>query len=629
MKAFRLMVVILLVCGIILTIFLTNPKSIHNESSEALITEWNIQWITAAEPKDQYPPSNETWHPRNISDPLTTIPVGAFGAWVHIVIPPTSHLLHPGLLIEQLYGLDITVYEDSRLVYRSTRDYDFERNILLIPVTAKPDSTDLYIHIDSKERAGLNSTVQIGEYNHLSNAFVRKELPNLLFGTSIAFLAFMMLICSGYLNRNQRNPWIALSMFALSTGTLIVTYSSFPYFYFIEYGHTLFFMFDTSMYVIFPALHYFVAQTFEGKYTFFAKFGRWLSGYYAFCFVIMIIYKLIGEPFYFYYKLFTFWILAPFILVQLLLIIILSILNAFRRNTNSIILSTGILLLALSGVADLVLFYLNDGKYLLSLWKWGIVMLIASLVMILSRRISADYLKLLSYSKELELHNHQLQKTEKLKIISELAASIAHEVRNPMQVTRGFLQLLSSKSTEENNRHFSMAIDELDRASDIITDFLTFARPELDTVVPMDLQQELNKIEVIMSPLVAINGGVLHVRVAENLNILGNPSKFKQAFINMIKNSIEALQIGGIIEIEACAEQNTVVIRISDNGEGMDEEHIAKLGEPYFSTKTKGTGLGLMVTFRIIEVMKGTLEFRSVKGKGTEAIVRFPLANQN
>jgi two-component system, sporulation sensor kinase B len=190
------------------------------------------------------------------------------------------------------------------------------------------------------------------------------------------------------------------------------------------------------------------------------------------------------------------------------------------------------------------------------------------------------------------------------------------------------LQLISGKSDESSKQHFSMAISELDRASTIISDFLTFAKPELDNnVVKMDIQQELGTIETIIGPMAALNGASLKVLTPNKLYVLGNPSKFKQAIMNIVKNSIEAIQSheNGIVEISVNEENGMAVIRIMDNGEGMEEEQIAKLGEPYYSTKTKGTGLGLMVTFRIIEIMDGTLVFRSEKGKGTEALIRFPL----
>ncbi|WP_199616969.1 sensor histidine kinase [Paenibacillus alkalitolerans] len=629
MQTFRLTVILVLICGIVLAILSIGPNTPNTEVSEIRITDWNIQWIKGPEPINQIPPSNGSWHSATVNEPLTTIPDGVTGAWVHIIVPPTSRLMHPGLYIERLYGLDITVYEDSEAIFRSSHDYDFERNIVLIPLTAKPVSSDIYIRIESKERAGISSAIQIGEFDGLSSLNVRKELPSLLLGAGIAFLGIMMLVCSGFFLWKQRRLATSLSLFVLSTGTLIAAYSSMPYFYFPEYGHQLLFLFDTSMFVLFPSLFYFVIHIFEETYLLLKKFAIWLSWYYTLSFLVMFAYQWIGEPFYFYYRLISFWIPGPLILLQLLITIVLAFRNAYRGNRNSIILSTGLIGLALSGVADLIIFYTSNRPYVLFLWKFGIVFLIVCLVMILSRRISADYSKLLSYSKELELYNHQLQRTERMKIISDLAASIAHEVRNPLQVTRGFLQLLSRNANEERKSLYSMAISELDRAAAIISDFLTFAKPEQETVVAMDVKQELCNIETIMRPLAAMHGGTLNVNVPDHLTIFGNPSKFKQAFINMIKNSIESFQDNGKIEIEAFAEKSTIVIRISDNGQGMDEEQIVKLGEPYFSTKTKGTGLGLMVTFRIIEVMKGTLEFRSMKGKGTEAIVRFPLIHQD
>lgn len=109
-----------------------------------------------------------------------------------------------------------------------------------------------------------------------------------------------------------------------------------------------------------------------------------------------------------------------------------------------------------------------------------------------------------------------------------------------------------------------------------------------------------------------------------DLTIEGNSSKFKQAFINLVKNSIEALHSNGWIRIAAHKQDGQVIIRIRDNGVGMNRKELARLGEPYYSNKTKGTGLGLMVTFRIIEVMQGKLEFHSEKGVGTEVTVTFP-----
>ncbi|MFC5701399.1 ATP-binding protein [Cohnella faecalis] len=544
-------------------------------------------------------------------------------------MPSTDNWQRPGILIERLYGLDISVFEGSRLIFESNRDFIYERNKLLLPVDPLPVKTDYYVRIKGKERAGFSSDIQVGEFERLSDQYVRKGLPDLLLGTSIAFLALIMLICSGYLNRRQRRSWISLCLIALTTGTLIVAYSPLPYIYFEDYGNVLLIFFDISMFVLFPALSTYIDDVFEGRFVYFKKFRRFQTAYSAFCLAALCLYKATDGKYYALYDFFSNTILGPLILIQLIFIIVLAVRNAINGNKNAAILSVGIFLLALSGAADLTIYYLSETRYVLFLWKFGIIIMIVTLVVILARRISADYAMLVTYSKELELYNHNLQRTEKMKIISDLAASVAHEVRNPLQVTRGFLQLLSEKSDLENKNYFGMAINELDRASTIITDFLTFAKPEMETLVMLDLSEEIKKIEGIMSPLAALHGGILVIDIPENLHIYGNSSKLKQAFINIIKNSIEAIGKDGVIGIYAYSTERDVILRISDNGEGMEEEKLASLGEPFFSTKSKGTGLGLMVTFRIIEAMKGSIEFRSTKGKGTEAIIRFPLIKQS
>jgi len=245
----------------------------------------------------------------------------------------------------------------------------------------------------------------------------------------------------------------------------------------------------------------------------------------------------------------------------------------------------------------------------------------------MARRFAQNHQQMVLYSSRLELFNNELQRSEKMDIISELAASVAHEVRNPLQVTRGFLQLLQMNTDDKGREHLKIALEELDRASAIITDFLTFAKPEFDKVNTLNLAQEFQHIEGIMRPLATLAGGTITMNIPENIDIRGNSSKFKQALINIVKNSIEALPEEGKIHIWAEQNDKEIEIHIQDNGSGMTEEELKRLGEPYFSNKTKGTGLGLMVTFRIIEALGGVLEFKSKKNVGTEAVIHLPAAD--
>lgn len=606
------------------------PRLAHAANDTSVIRDWKVQWIPEQAVSEPVPSSTRPWIESGADRPFTILPEGMRGMWVRFTVPPTAGLQRPGLLVDRLYGLDLSVYEDNKLLYESKRDFIFDLNKLLVPIDQYAVPKEIYVRIlSSTERVGFISSVHVGNFEALSKRFLLKDMPDLLLGTSIVLLSLMMLLCSGFLHRKQRSSWISLCLIALTMGTIIIAYSPLPYIYFRPFGKFLLLLFDLSLFIMVPAINYYVDQVFEGQFRLFTKFRHWQAGYCLLCMICLIVYLAAGNRFYSVYYVLTTAILGAFILVQLVFIILLSVLYAKKGNKNAVLLSCGIVFLALMGTVDLILYFLTDKRYVLYLWKFGIIGMMMALVLILARRISADYGKLLNYSKELELYNYNLQRTEKLKIISDLAASVAHEVRNPLQVTRGFLQLLAGRADEKNKPYFDLASNELDRASDIITDFLTFAKPEIDTIRLLNISEELKKIEAMMMPMVAMHGGILHFSSQDNLYFYGNSSKLKQALINIIKNSIEAIKPDGRIEVKAQSEHDQVVVQITDNGVGMDEEEVSKLGVPFFSTKSKGTGLGLMVTFRIIEVMNGTIKIRSAKGKGTEFTIRFPQVYQD
>ncbi|MDI4649919.1 sensor histidine kinase [Cohnella hashimotonis] len=627
MKAVRLIAA--LACAVVIAaLFIIGPNTSWAAAPEAKIDHWQIMWIPDGEQPGVTPPAGGQWVEAEAGAPLLDLPEGIQGAWIRLQVPPTSEWQRPGLLVRRLYGLELAAFREGTLLFESKRSFDFHLNRLLLPLGAYDRSSTIDVRIlTTGTRAGFITSARIGEFAPLEESYVRRELPDLLLGGSISFLALIMLICSSYLNRRQRSSWISLCLIALTIGTLISVYSPMLYIYYKSYANLFLSLFDLSMFVLFPALSYYVDEVLGGRFRFFTRFRKWQAGFSAFCFLAFIVYKATSERYYDLYYLLTNPILGSLILVQLIIIAVLSVVHAMRKNTDAIILSACLFLLALSGATDLVLYYASGKSYILFLWKIGVVLLIVGLVIILARRISADYRMLLSYSKRLELFNHRLERTEKLKIISDLAASVAHEVRNPLQVTRGFLQLLAGRGDNESKKHFNIAVSELDRASGIITDFLTFAKPELETVSPLNLAEELAQLEVIIAPHAAMYGGRLHINADPGLTVIGSSSKFKQALINLLKNSIEAFKEDGYIEINAYEEDGEAVIWIKDNGEGMDEAQIAKLGVPYFSTKSKGTGLGTMVTFRIIEVMKGTIDFKSRKGQGTEVLIRLPIAS--
>jgi two-component system sporulation sensor kinase B len=595
--------------------------------AEEKITDWQYKWEDGPDKGLEAIESSEGWIRVDSNHSMPEKPAGVTTVWLKINVPHLSWI-NSGIYMEKFYAQNLTFFLDNRIIYESHRTYLYDINRILLPLEQIESGKTIYIKAEtSTERLGTQNGIWQGDYQKLLPSFAKHDLSDIILGSALIFIAIVMIICSQFLNKVQLSSWVSLYCVILAIGMIVITYSPFLYTFYGAYGQIYLQLFDLSLFILLPALTFFFEKVFGGgPYFIISRFRIFQAAYSAFCMVAMLINLLTGSAYYPVYFFLTVTILGIFMIIQFLLIISFSLIYAKKGNKDAMILSVGFSFLALTVIGDLILFYLSSESYDLFLWKGGVVGFIIALIVVLGRRFAKNHEQLLKYSQELEMYNNNIQKSEKMEMISQLAASVAHEVRNPLQVTRGFLQLIAERTTSDKEKNYLLlAIDELDRASNIITDFLTFAKPQLENVTVLNLSEELRHIEVVLVPLANLQGGTIHLDVAQNLYIQGNSSKFKQAFMNMIKNSIEALNGEGQIHLRAYEERNEAVIHIQDNGEGMDQAELAKLGEPYFSNKSKGTGLGLMVTFRIIEVMQGKIEFNSEKGVGTEAVVRFPL----
>ncbi|TDL34894.1 two-component sensor histidine kinase [Jeotgalibacillus sp. S-D1] len=235
-------------------------------------------------------------------------------------------------------------------------------------------------------------------------------------------------------------------------------------------------------------------------------------------------------------------------------------------------------------------------------------------------------------SKNFELLE-RVAKTKKLEVVSHLAASMSHEVRNPLTVTKGFMQLLHAQDLTHDTRkkYLDLGLQELDRAVDIINDYLMFAKPAAEKKDHVNVYEELEQSIKVLEPYCKPLNVHLKLKGEEepSLTVLGEHSKLEQCFINLIKNGAEAMSDGGIVLVTISYSKDAVLVTIEDNGEGMTTEQISKLGEPYYTTKNKGTGLGMMVSYSIIQNMQGKIKVRSKKGSGTCFIIKLPLSSAN
>lgn len=221
----------------------------------------------------------------------------------------------------------------------------------------------------------------------------------------------------------------------------------------------------------------------------------------------------------------------------------------------------------------------------------------------------------------------RIQQTEKLEIVSHLAASVSHEIRNPLTVTKGFLQILETEEYPEEKKRefFSLARSELGRAEAIISDYLTFAKPSTNKMEILDMREELIHMVEVIYPLANMYSILIETDLHQVM-VKGEKHLFHQCIFNILKNAIEAMEgKDGSLFIKSQLKGNMVEISISDTGIGMDKKEIQRLGEPYFSMKGKnGTGLGMMVVHSIIKSMNGKIRVESTPGKGTTFVLHFP-----
>ncbi|MEK4082603.1 HAMP domain-containing sensor histidine kinase [Psychrobacillus sp. FSL K6-1415] len=218
-------------------------------------------------------------------------------------------------------------------------------------------------------------------------------------------------------------------------------------------------------------------------------------------------------------------------------------------------------------------------------------------------------------------------KSKRLEAVERMGAAISHEIRNPLTAAIGFVQLLQNDSISKENytQYLSIIKNELKSAERVIQEYLNFSNPEIKSMEPLLLQEELEQVVQLLQPLAKRNSVKIVSMFSPGEEIEGDKQKFHQCLVNIMKNAIEAMPKGGILTVETESTQTTVSILIKDTGSGMTLEQVTRLGEPYYSTKgSKGTGLGITVVYSIVRAMNGTIHVESKIGEGTTFKFTFP-----
>lgn len=232
-----------------------------------------------------------------------------------------------------------------------------------------------------------------------------------------------------------------------------------------------------------------------------------------------------------------------------------------------------------------------------------------------------EFAPILSYISD---QTKQMMRLDRLNITGEMAAGIAHEIRNPMTTVRGMLQFIGNK--QEFSRHkenFTLMISELDEANHIITEFLSLAKNKSMKFESIDLNAIIKGVYPLLKADAMYHNCEVRLELQAIAEITADPSSMNQIILNTVKNSIDAMPNGGVITVRTAQTERAVFLSVQDEGIGIPDEIRERIGTPFFTTKDHGTGLGLAICYRIALRHRARLTIASTPGEGTTITIGF------
>ena len=221
----------------------------------------------------------------------------------------------------------------------------------------------------------------------------------------------------------------------------------------------------------------------------------------------------------------------------------------------------------------------------------------------------------------------QLNQSERLAALGQMIAGVSHEIRNPLGIIRSTAELLSGREDADASQKklSDMIIDASTRLNNIVTEFMDFARPQKPDLQQCYLEEIIYKNIEFLRPELDKN----NISVKDNLKNLSfklkaDPHLLYRAFLNLFINAIQSINDKGTINIHLSEEPDSYTVQIRDTGEGIGQETLKKIYNPFFSTKDKGSGLGLPIVKNIVEAHRGKLRIKSHPDAGTEIHIILP-----
>ncbi len=296
-------------------------------------------------------------------------------------------------------------------------------------------------------------------------------------------------------------------------------------------------------------------------------------------------------------------------------LLIFIIMNKKKKSYNYILLT----FLFIKGVSlTIENFYLIGNDNAVTLCKIFLSLIAFYLIGVLVINIINIFEKTISL-------NQTLKELEREKNLKNSLFKITHEVKNPIAVCKGYLAMMDYDDIDKVKRYNSIIQDEIDRTLDIMDNFSEYTKIKINTdIMDVDslIQDTISSMKMYLENCdVKIN---YNFDDKDEILINGDYNRLKQVIINMLKNSCEAIEGDGKIDITLKKSKRYVIIKLKDNGKGMTEEELEKIGQLFYSSKDKGCGIGVSLSSEIIRLHQGELKYKSVLGEYTEAIIKLP-----
>jgi two-component system, sporulation sensor kinase E len=229
------------------------------------------------------------------------------------------------------------------------------------------------------------------------------------------------------------------------------------------------------------------------------------------------------------------------------------------------------------------------------------------------------------------LLEQQMQRTDKLATVGKIAAGIAHEIRNPLTTIKGFLQMLEKRFTEQNMnvelQYAQVMLTEIDRVNSLVSELLLLSKPHKVEKLPCSLLTILNELHPLIESQAILRSIEYDMSIPTDLPaIVADAQMIKQVILNLVKNAFEAMDVGGTLRLSAAVEGDFICIDVTDTGPGIPYYQMDKIFDAFFTTKDKGTGLGLPICQRIVVEHGGEIRVSS-KGYGTTFTVLLPISS--